>query len=137
MGKNAIIKSGATKPTNIKGAWNSLTPFGKGAIAVASATALIVLASNIVPFVREIIYWIFRTKAKISNAADLQAEFLQLNIEILKENDGNEKIIAKQEKWLKRFQNIAKAFALESDKAQKDAKKDMDSDKVDVSAIVI
>lgn len=101
--------------------------------------AIIWLACNIIPIIRELIYWIYRTKQKISDAAELQAEFLETNIEILKSqnNKDNQKIISKQEKAIKRFKTIAKTFSLESDKAQRDAKKEIMDDKVDVSNVII
>ena len=110
-----------------------------GAKIALASTALIWIACNIVPFIREMIYWIYKTKQKISDAAELQAEFLESNIEILRSqnSEGNQKIISKQEKHVKRFKAIAKIFALESDKAQRDAKKEISDDKVDVSNIVI
>lgn len=110
-----------------------------GAKIVGGTAAVIWIACNIVPFVREIIYWIYKTRQKISDAAQIQAEFLETNIEILKSqnNDKNQKIISRQEKAIKRFKAIAKIFSLESDKAQRDAKKEISDDKVDVSNIVI
>ena len=110
-----------------------------GAKIAIGAGAIIWVACNIVPFIREMIYWIYRTRQKIADAAELQAEFLEANIEILKTEDaeGNQKIISKQEKHIKRFRAIARLFSIESDKAQRDAKKEISDDKVDVSDIVI
>ena len=110
----------------------------KAGVAIGGTAAFIWLACNIVPFIRELIYWIYKTRQKISDAAELQAEFLEANIEILKQDaEKNKKIIAKQEKHIKRLRAISKLFSLESDKAQRDAKKEIDNDKVDASDIVI
>ena len=119
-------------------AWNN-KGVKTGVKVALSAGALIWVACNIVPFIREMIYWIYKTRQKISDAAELQAEFLETNIEILKSQDAekNQKIISKQEKHIKRFRSIAKVFSIESDKAQRDAKKEISDDKVDVSNIVI
>ena len=110
-----------------------------GVKVAAGAGAIIWVACNIVPFIREMIYWIYKTRQKISDAAEIQAEFLETNIEILKSQDAekNQKIISRQEKHIKRFRTIAKVFSIESDKAQRDAKKEISDDKVDVSNIVI
>ena len=67
----------------------------------------------------------------------MQAELLELNIEKLRQKDGNEKIIAKQQKWVNRFKKIATAFAIESDRGYRDANIEMKQDKVDVSSVVI
>lgn len=109
----------------------------KGIVIGAGVTVLVLLAVNIVPIIRELIYWIYRCRQKISDAAMLQAEFLEANIKILRANDANDKIIAKQEKHVARFKKIAKAFAVDGDKASRDANKDINEEKVDASSIVI
>ena len=136
---STLIDKGLEKSIGLaKTAWGN-KGVKTGIIATASTAAFIWVACNIVPFIREMIYWIYKTKQKISDAAEIQAEFLETNIEILKSQDfnKNQKIISKQEKHIKRFRTIAKAFSLESDKAQRDAKKEISDDKVDVSNIVI
>lgn len=120
--------------------WGSAHKKGikRTAVAIGASAGIIWLACNIVPFIREIIYWIYKTRQKIADAAELQAEFLEANIEILKQNEEkNKKIIAKQEKHVKRLRAISRLFSLESDKAQRDAKKEIEDDKVDASDIVI
>ena len=136
---SSLIDKGLTKAIDVgTSAWKN-----KGVRTTVAATvgaaAIIWIACNIVPFIREMIYWIYKTKQKIADAAELQAEFLEANVEILKSEDAekNQKIISKQEKHVKRFRTIAKLFSLESDKAQRDAKKEIAEDKVDVSNIVI
>lgn len=142
--KMATMQEGAIEDYIVKGiktggkaALNYLKDHKTAAIATASVAGVIFLGVTIIPLIREIIYWIYKTKQRISDAAELQAEFLQTNIQILREKGDSEKIIAKQEKHIKRFQNIARIFSLEADKATRDAKKDIINDKVDVSAIVI
>ena len=112
---------------------------GKAAIGIGATAGIIWIACNIIPFIRELIYWIYKTRQKISDAAELQAEFLETNIEILKKNpnEKTQKIISRQERHIKIFRTIARKFSLESDKAQRDAKKEISDDKVDVSNIVI
>lgn len=117
-----------------------------GAIA-ATAIFSIYVASNIIPIIREIIYWIFKARHKISEAAALQAKFLELNIESLEHLDKNavigrrkittDKLITRQTRYAKMFRSIANKFALDSDKSDRDAKLDIKQDKVDVSNVVI
>lgn len=110
------------------------------------------LGVRIVPIIREIVYWIYKSRQKISDAAALQAKFMELNIESLEGMDPNaiagrtkimhrpitsEQLITKQNKWVDRFNRISEKFALDSDKASRDAKIDINKDKVDVSDIVI
>jgi len=110
------------------------------AIATISVAGVLWIGSMIVPLIRETIYWIYKTRQKISDAAQMQVEFLEANIEILKKQEGNkktDKIISRQEKAIKKFKAIARTFSIESDKAQRDAKKEIIDDKVDVSDVVI
>lgn len=109
----------------------------KGALVVGATAGILWLSTIIVPLIREVIYLIYKTRQKISDAARIQAEFLEANIEILKKDGADEKIIARQEKHVKIFLAIARVFSLESDKAQRDAKKEIQDDKVDVSSVVI
>lgn len=112
----------------------------------------ILAAINIIPIFREIIYGIYRCRQSISDAAALQARFMELNIESLEQMDPNavvgrtrfrhkpitsEQLITKQTKWVDRFNSISQKFALDTDKAERDAKIDMKNDRVDVSNIVL
>lgn len=122
----------------------------KAAIGAGIIISLLYVGSKIIPIIREIVYWIFKARQKISDAAKIQAEFLELNIQELKNVDGNapigksfgrtitaDTIIKKQTSRMKMFNAIAKKFALDSDIASRDQKIDLKQDKVDVSDIVI
>ena len=109
----------------------------KTTLSLLAAAGVLWLGSIIIPMVRETIYWIYKMRQKISDSAKLQAEFLNTNIDLLRNTNGNEKIIANQEKYIKTFTSIAKTFAIDGDKANRDATKDINSDKIDVSAVVI
>lgn len=128
------------------------TKGAKIALGIGIGIGTLWLATKIIPFVQIICYQVFRCKQKISDAAALQAKFLELNIETLSdmEPDGvvrttrvthkpitAEKIITKQIKWVDRFKSIADKFALDVDKSERDAKIDIKQDKVDVSDIVL
>lgn len=124
----------------------------KPVAAIGISVAAIYLATKIVPLIQIIVYQIFRCKQKISDAAALQAKMLELNIETLSDMNPDtvvkttrithkpitaEKIITKQIKWVDRFNSISNKFALDVDKSERDAKKDIKDDKVDVSDIVL
>lgn len=125
---------------------------GKG-VAVAGLTLFaLYLGTRIIPIIREIVYWVFRSRQKISDAAALQAKFLELNIESLEQMDPNaivgrtkirhkgitsEKLITKQTKWVHMFNSISEKFALDADKSSRDSKIDIKQDKVDVSDVII
>lgn len=104
---------------------------------IAAVVSIIV----IMIMIREIIYWIFRARQTISEAAYIQAKYLEMNIKILdNRNDGSkktDKIISKQKKVAKMFMGIAYTFSLKADKAQVEAKRDINEDKLDGASIVI
>lgn len=128
------------------------TKAGKITMAAGATVGLLFIGSKIIPFVRLIIYNIYRCKQSISDAAALQARYMELNIESLKEMDPSaiagrtvirhkpitsEELITKQTKWVDRFNSLSQKFALDSDKASRDAKIDIKEDRVDVSDIVL
>lgn len=115
----------------------SFTAAGKGALWVAGAVAFIYVATHIIPIIKTCIYCVYTIRHKISESARLQAELLELNLEIAKENGADEETIAKQEKAIARFRAIADKFALDGDKANRDAKKDIQQDQINVDAVVI
>jgi hypothetical protein len=109
------------------------------AIASAIVIGLLILGVGIIPLIRELVYQIYKLRHNISQAAELQAYFLECNIRVLKDkNDpNNDKVIAKQTKSMNMFRSIANKFALDTDKAERDAKAEIVHDKVDVSGIII
>lgn len=91
------------------------------AIGVAALVALI-------PILRELVYLLFFIRTKISDFCDLQADLLQINIQNLQMNSGNDeatsKIIEKQRKHMNRFRSIANKIAVSVKKAESDADKE-------------
>ena len=121
----------------------TLTSFMKNNLAgkVVGVTvisfALLMVLKSIVPLIRNIIYYIYKMRHDISETAEVQANLLELNIRILKNDNADPKIIAKQEKWVERFKKCADKFALDSEKAKRDSDIDKKKDKVDINSLVI
>lgn len=111
-------------------------PITKGKLAIGIGVGLIVLMAVIVPVVRNIAYFIYNTKHKISETAEVQANMLELNIKILVDKGVEPKIIARQQKWVDRFKKIAEKFALDTEKAEHNTKNEIREDKVDINSIV-
>ena len=103
----------------------------------AAISGLVNVAINIIPIIKTCIYAIFRFRHSVAEACKIQEEFILLNVEILKENNGDEKIIAKQEKIANLFNKIASAFALEYEKSERDSATDENNDPIDAAAIEI
>ena len=99
--------------------------------------AILGLLKSIVPLVQNTVYYIYKVRHKLSETAQVQADMLELNISILKEDGKDPKIIAEQEKWVERFKKYAEKFALDSDKAKRDSDMDIKNDKVDINSLVI
>lgn len=109
----------------------------KNLTIVLGVAAIAYMATHILPMIREIIYWIYKCRHKLSESAKMQAEFLEANIEVLKQRDGSAKIIARQARWARFFKSIANKFSLDVEKTDSDAEVDIKHDKIDVSNIVI
>ena len=101
-----------------------------GTLAIAALGAII-------PFIREMAYTLYRTNHNISDAAEVQAIMLESNIQRLEMNNGDSKVIARQKKWVDRFRRISNKFALDTDRARRNAKQDIKNDKVDMNNIVL
>ena len=110
-----------------------------GAVAswVTLAVGLLWLGAHIIPLLRELVYLFYRTKHSISETAKIQADFLLANIEVLKNNNGDAKVIAKQIRVVEQLRNVSRKFALDYDKSDRDAKIDIKEDVIDVDDLVI
>ena len=121
-------------------------------ITIGATVGILYLGAHIIPIIREIVYWIYKARHKLSETFEMQAEFLDLNIESLEHMDPNaiagrtkflkkkittEQLITKQKRYADKFRARAARFALDSDKTDRDSKLDIKQDKVDVSNIVI
>lgn len=109
----------------------------KSIATTAIVASVLMVAINIIPLLREAVYWLYKIRHTISESARIQSEFFKLNIERLSNEDGTEKIISKQEKYVKFFDKIAKTFAIDDDKATRDSKHEIGTEKINVSHIVV
>lgn len=114
--------SGIFIKTGADGASLGLSTFGKGGVIVAAVAAFVWLATHIIPIIKSCIYLKFKIQHKISEAAKMQADLIEGNIELMKENEeGSEESVKRQEKWMKFFRKAQDAFALSHEKANRDA----------------
>jgi hypothetical protein len=125
----------------IRGLLSFLGNHKEGVKTTATVAGIVIAAlcigSKIIPFIREIVYLIYKLRYKISEAAKLQAEFLEMNIEILRSRDGNEKVIAKQKSAANKFLSLSRAFSLDIDKSKRDTDMEISREKIDVSDVII
>lgn len=109
----------------------------KGGVVIAVSVTIIAIMIAIVPLIRQIVYFIYNTKHKISESAELQAAMLEMNIKLLVEKGESPKVIAKQQKWVERFRKLADKFSLDVEKGERDSKNEIKNDKIDMDAVLI
>lgn len=99
--------------------------------------SIIILMIVIVPLIRNLTYYYYNLKHKISESAYVQAAMLEMNIKVLTNDNGDAEVIAKQQKMVNMFKKMSQKFALESDKAERDTELDIKNDKIDINSVVI
>jgi len=99
------------------------------AATVRGALTIIKHSFEIIPNIRELLFMYYYTRIKISDAAEVQATFLEANAARL-EDKGEVKAAAKQQKVAKFFNKIASKFAIAHDKGENEATKEYDSEEI-------
>lgn len=93
-------------------------------IATGMAVASVLL--NILPIIRELTYFFFAINTRISQYFDLQADLLEMNIQVIKSGevttiDDRKLVIERQQKIASRFRKLAEFFAVKTKDADKKA----------------
>lgn len=104
----------ANKQKNLVG--TSITTLG--AIAIGG-----VILFNILPLLRELTYFFYYSRTRVSDYFNLQADLLQMSAENIKDNnvetvDDKKRVIKRQLSIADRFRKIADFFAVNSKKAE-------------------
>lgn len=134
--KNLELVNKMGRDGTLKKTFNSLLKsndfIGVSALTTGVGIAAISMIGiiGIVPVVRELIYFVFNMRMKISDYFKIQAEFLELNvIELRNSNDMPEKkrreIIKKQQDKIKTLNKLADRFELEFKKSQNESSKEL------------
>ena len=107
-------------------------------LAVVSATvALVVITLNIIPVIRELIFFFYYTRTRIADYFEIQSEVLKINAYNLENNQYDTKhtktekkqIAAKQNKIAEVLKNIANKFAIKYKKSEAETNKEISKDK--------
>lgn len=113
---------------------NFLGSASVGAIVGAVAIGTIIL--NILPIIRELIFFFFYSRTKMSDYFEVQANLLQMNAynlqnsnPIMKKGEKS-KIVKNQLKISDFFKKLSNKLSIESKKGEVSAKKNIDNDKV-------
>ena len=100
-------------------------------VAIHIAAALYVIVAAIIPFLRQMSYFFYATRVRISTYFDAQADLLEMNAKELKSNshlnteDDKNKVIARQLKIAELFHATADKIAIDSRGAEIEATKTM------------
>ena len=99
-----------------------------GAFAVIGSAILLIL--NIIPILREMVFFFYYTRMRVSDFFDIQADLLQMNAynvenNSTKDDEQKERIVSKQLKIVELFRKMANKISINSKKAEVDATKEI------------
>lgn len=115
---------------------------GVDALGVVSIAAVVTMIVSIVPLLRELVYYFYHAKQSVADYFMIQADLIQINSELVKNNSYSGKtqserntIAKKQMKWVEAFRKIGNKLDIDSrtanQKATKEAKADNKKYKID------
>ena len=113
---------------------NRIKGFGEGAIAagIAAVTVGVALVLNIIPILREMVFFFYYTRMRVSDFFNIQADLLQMNaynVEHSESHDDEKKsrIVSKQLKIVELFRKIANKISFTGKKAEVETSKEISS----------
>lgn len=103
---------------------------GITAIGVVGSIALIGIILNIIPIMRELIFYFYYSKTRVSDYFDAQADLLQMNAYNIEHNElrspeEREKIVKKQLKIVELFRKISNKLAIDNKESEARATKEI------------
>lgn len=109
---------------------------GMSVLSLVSAAAVIGIVVNIIPILRELVFFFFNTKQNISDYFTIQADLVQVNAEYVKANPNlgltsseREDIVNKQNKVAQVFRKISNSIAIDNKTSEAKAKRDINNNK--------
>ena len=92
---------------------------------------LIAIAVNILPILRELTYFFYDVRTRISQYFDLQADLLEMNAADIEKNNSvtvgdRNKVISRQRKIAEFFRKISNTFAIEQKEREVNAAKEIE-----------
>lgn len=102
------------------------------AAIVGGIAAGLVLVLSIIPILKELVFFFYYTRMRVSEFFDIQADLLQMNAYNVKEKDDmieekKERVIAKQLKTVELFRKIANKISFTNKKAEVEATKEINN----------
>ena len=105
-----------------------------GLVVIHVALAIGVIVAAIIPFLRQMVYFFYATRVRMSTYLDAQADLLEMNANELKNNphlttvDDKNQVIARQLKIARLFHSTADKIAIDSKGAEVQATKELKED---------
>lgn len=98
--------------------------------AIGGITGLIAIITHIIPILREMVFFFYYTRMRVSDFFDVQADLLQMNAynvenSLDKDEEQKERIVSKQLKIVELFRKIANKISFTCKKAEVDATKEI------------
>lgn len=95
--------------------------------------ALVVLITCIIPLLRELIFFFYYSRTRVSDYFEVQANLLQMNVYNLESNkeidkEKKAKIITKQSKLIDKFRKISRFFAVKAKESENKTDRDISMD---------
>jgi len=103
--------------------------FGLGAVSIVAAGGIFLLIMKcIIPLLREMVFFFYYTRMRVSDFFDIQADLLQMNAHNVESNeakseDEKERIVSKQLKIAELFRKIANKISFTGRKAEVESTK--------------
>lgn len=97
---------------------------------VVVTAAVLVLIRSIIPILREMVFFFYYTRMRVSDFFDIQADLLQMNAYNVQNNDTTddeqkERIVSKQLKIVELFRKMANKISINGKKAEVDTTKEI------------
>jgi hypothetical protein len=107
---------------------------GLEVITVVSIVGVIGIITNIIPILRELVFFFYNSKQKISDYFAIQADLLQINAEYVKGNPNlnlsaseRKDVVKKQNNIVDTFRKISNTFAIDTKTSESKSKKDSEA----------
>lgn len=101
-------------------------------VAIGGISAVLVILASIIPILREMVFFFFYTRMRVSEFFDIQADLLQMNAYNVESNDSRDseekdKIVSKQLKIVELFRKAANKISFTNKKAEVESAKEIES----------
>lgn len=109
---------------------------GLEVLTVVSIVGVVGIITNIIPILRELIFFFYNTKQNVSDYFAIQADLLQINAQNVNDNPNlnlsaseRKEVVKKQQNVAGVFRKISNAFAIDAKTAQSKASRDVADNK--------